>query len=134
MDGFWRHPALPIGVVLVVLGLGNWVASRDKIAEYEHRVREPDPSEGPSSLEGFTHLTPRTNATLLERLHPHFGDYGVAEARRDFYTVVQSGGRFIVVTGLLLIGIGLLQRWRDRRLQRAASRPSIAPRIPLADA
>src|SRR5271156_6563284 len=109
MDGFWRHPALPIGIVLVVLGLGNWVASRDKIAEYEHRVREPDPSEGPSSLEGFTHLTPRTNATLLERLHPHFGDYGVAEARRDFYTVVQSGGRFIVVSGLLLIGIGLLQ-------------------------
>lgn len=134
MSGFWRHPALPIGVVLLVLGLGNWVASRDKISEYERRVREPDPTEGPSSLDGFTRLTPRTNATLLERLQPHFGDYGVAEARRDFYTVVQSGGRLIAVTGLLLIGIGLLQRWRERRLQRAATGPSIAPRTPLAGA
>src|SRR5271169_6223156 len=127
MHVFWRHPALPVGVVLLVLGLGNWVASLDKISEYERGVREPGPIEGTSSLDGLSHLTPRTNATLLDRLHPHFGVYGVAEARRDFYTVVQSGGRLIAVAGLLLIGVGLLQRWRQRRLQRAATGPPIAP-------
>jgi hypothetical protein len=134
MHAFWRYPALPVGVVLLVLGLGNWVASHGKIAEYERRMQEPDLIEGPIALDGFTHLTPRTNATLLERLHPHFGTYSVAAARRDFYTVVQSGGRIIGVIGLLLIGVGLLQRWRERRLQRAAPHSPIAPHIPVAGA
>jgi hypothetical protein len=134
MHGFWRYPALPVGIVLLVLGLGNWVASHGKIAEYERRMHEPDPIEGPIALDGFTHLTPRTNATLLERLLPHFGTYGVAAARRDFYVVVQSGGRLIAVIGLLLIGVGLLQRWRERRLQRATTHSPLAPHPPVAGA
>lgn len=121
MHGFWRHPALPIGVVLLVLGMGNWVASRSKIAEYARRTSELTPIEPTASLEGFKRLTPRTNTTLLQRLHHRFSEYGVAEARRDFYIVVQSGGRLIAVVGLLLIGGGLLQRWRERRLRRMAA-------------
>jgi hypothetical protein len=81
--------------------------------------------EGSGSLEGFSRLTPRTNAMVLEHLHRRLGDYGVADAKRDFYTVVQSGGRLIAVIGLLLMGVGLLQRWRDRRVRRpAASAPA----------
>jgi len=125
MRGFWRHPALPIGVALLVLGLGNWVASISKIAEYERRLREPMVSEPVVSLEAFKKLTPRTDATLLERLHRRFGEYGVDEARRDFYTVVQSGGRLLAVIGLLSIGVGLLQRWRHRRLLRGAGGPRL---------
>lgn len=127
MQGFWRHPALPVGIVLLVLGLGNWMASRSKVLEYERRGRAAEPAERAGSLEGFKRLTPRTNATLLERLHRRLGDYGVADAKRDFYTVMQSGGRLISVIGLLLIGIGLLQRWRERRLQRTAAGPPAAP-------
>lgn len=134
MQGFWRHPALPIGTVLLLLGLGNWVVSRSKVLEYERRARLPELMEPASSLEGFTRLTPRTNATLLERLHHRLGDYGVADAKRDFYTVVQSGGRLIAVVGLLLIGVGLLQHWRDHRVQRTASRPPLAPAAPAARA
>lgn len=127
MQGFWRHPALPIGTVLLMLGLGNWVVSRSKVLEYERRARAPELMEPANSLEGFARLTPRTNATLLERLHHRLGDYGVADAKRDFYTVVHSGGRLIAVIGLLLIGVGLLQRWRDRRVQRTAPHPPLAP-------
>ena len=126
MQGFWRHPALPAGIVLLVLGLGNWMVSRDKILEYERRSRAPGVVEGSGSLEGFTRLTPRTNAMLLERLHRRLGDYGVADAKRDFYTVVQSGGRLIAVVGLLLVGVGLLQRWRDRRVHRPPARSPVA--------
>jgi hypothetical protein len=123
MRRFWRYPAVPIGIVLVVLGLGNWVGSHSQVVEYEQRARESDPVEGADSLRGFTRLTPRTSATLLDRLQPHFGDYGVAAARRDFYAVVESGGRIIAVIGLLLLGIGLLQRWRERRLERVPAPP-----------
>jgi hypothetical protein len=48
-------------------------------------------------------------------------------AKRDFYTVVQSGGRLIAVVGLLMIGVGLLQRWRERRVLRARAHRPIAP-------
>ena len=132
MQGFWRHPALPIGVALLVLGLGNWLVSRSKVLEYERRARAPEIVE--SSLDGFSRLTPRTNATLLERLHHRLGDYGVADAKRDFYTVVHSGGRFIAVIGLLMIGAGLLQRWRERRMSRARAHRAMAPPAPPAHA
>jgi len=121
MYGFWRNPALPVGIVLLVLGLGNAIASHSKLVEYERRAGGPAPLERPE-LEGFQRLTARTNATLLDRLHRRRSDYGVVDAKRDFYTVVHSGGRFIAVLGLLLIGIALLQRWRERRLLRVASR------------
>ncbi|MGH7790107.1 MAG: hypothetical protein ACRERC_24785 [Candidatus Binatia bacterium] len=120
MHGFWHYPALPIGAALLVIGLGNWVASRDKVLEYTRRAQLSEPLDRPGSLEEFKRLTPQTNAALLERLHRGLGEYGVADAKRDFYTVVQSGGRFIAVSGLLSIGIGLLQRWRQRRLTRLA--------------
>ncbi len=129
MQGFWRHPALPIGILLLVLGLGNWMGSRSKVLEYERRARAPELVERTGSVEGFKRLTPRTSATVLERLHHRLGDYGVADAKRDFYTVVSSGGRLIAVIGLLLIGIGLLQRWRERRL-RPAGGPPVAPPAP----
>jgi hypothetical protein len=119
-------------MVLLVLGLGNWMTSRSKVLEYERRGHSAEPTERTGSLQGFQRLTPRTNATLLERLHPRLGDYGVADAKRDFYAVMQSGGRLIAVVGLLLIGIGLLQRWRERRLQRVSAGPPGAPAAPTA--
>lgn len=123
MQGFWRYPVLPAGMVLLVLGFGNWMVSHSKILEYERRAHGPDVVERSESLQEFTHLTPRTNAMVLERLHRRLGDYGVADAKRDFYTVVQSGGRLIAVVGLLLIGVGLLQRWRERRINRSITLP-----------
>lgn len=132
MQGFWRHPALPAGLVLLALGLGNWMVSHSKVLEYERRANAPELIQRGGSPEGFTNLTPRTNAMVLERLHRRLGDYGVADAKRDFYTVVQSGGRLIAVTGLLLIGVGLLQRWRDRRISRATAGPPLFPPTPAA--
>jgi hypothetical protein len=127
MDGFWRHPALPIGAVLLVLGLGNWFASRGKLQEYERRAHAPDEIAATASLEGFKRLTARTSTSVLDRLQRRFGEYGVVDAKRDLYTVGESGGRLIAAVGLLLIGFGLLQRWRERRLARTLSRPPLAP-------
>lgn len=125
MQEFWRHPALPIGIVLVVLGLGNWLVSHDKVVDYARRASAPAPLAWPDALSDFKRLTPRTNATLLERLHRGLGDYGFADAKRDFYIVVQSGGRFIAATGFLLIGWGLVGRWRVRRTRRPSARRAL---------
>jgi hypothetical protein len=52
----------------------------------------------------------------LQGLHRGVGDYRDADAKRDFYTVLQSGGRFFTFVGVLLVSVGTLQHWRRRRL------------------
>ncbi len=116
MQAFWRFRALPIGLVLLVLGLGNWGVSRTKVIEYTRRAGTPEPVETRASYAEFQRLTARTNARLLQGLHRGAGDYRDADAKRDFYTVLQSGGGFFALVGLLLVGVGSLQHWRHRRL------------------
>jgi hypothetical protein len=116
MRAFWRFRALPIGLVLMVLGLGNWGVSRTKVIEYSRRAGTPEPVESRASYAEFQRLTARTNARLLQGLHRGAGDYRDAEAKRDFYTVLQSGGRFFTLVGVLLVGVATLQHWRRRRL------------------
>jgi len=116
MRDFWRYPALPIGMTLIVLGIGNCSVSRSKILEYSQRVEAPQLAEAQAPpLNDFRHLTPRTNERILEGLHRGPGAAGVAEAKRDFYAVVESGGRFIAILGGLLVGLGAAQHWRQRR-------------------
>ncbi|MBX3027705.1 hypothetical protein KF840_22650 [bacterium] len=119
MQWFWRYPMLPVGLVLIVLGVGNWSVSQPKVAEYTRRASAPDPIDTRSSFADFARLTARTNSGVLEGLHRGTGDYGDAEAKRDLYTVLDSGGRFIAMLGLLLAGIGLIQHWRHRGPARA---------------
>jgi hypothetical protein len=118
MQQFWRHPTLPVGLVLIVLGLGNWSVSQPKVAEYTRRASAPDPIDTRASFEDFQRLTARTNSGVLEGLHRGTGDYRDADAKRDLYTVLDSGGRFIALVGLLLSGIGLFQHWRHRGTAR----------------
>jgi hypothetical protein len=121
MQGFWRHPALPIGLVLIVLGVGNWSVSQPKVAEYTRRASAPDPIDTRASFEDFQRLTAHTNSGVLEGLHRGAADFRDADAKRDFYTVLDSGGRVIALVGLLLTGIGLLQQWRHRRASHLAN-------------
>lgn len=121
MHGFWRFPALPIGLVLLVLGVGNWGVSLPKAAEYARRASAPEPIEPRLSFADFDRLTSRTNAMVLESLHRGVGEYGINDAKRDFYTVVESGGRLTAALGVLLAGIGALQHWRRRAMQRLAA-------------
>lgn len=121
MQWFWRYPTLPVGLVLIVLGVGNWSVSQPKVVEYSRRASAPDPIDTRASFEDFQRLTARTNSGVLEGLHRGTGDYRDAEAKRDLYTVLDSGGRFIALVGLLLSGIGLIRHWRHRGSTRVGA-------------
>ncbi len=114
----WNSTLLS-GVVLVSLGLGNWFVSRDKVAEYSHRAAAGN-SIRTGTLAEFENLTPRTNAALIERMHKGPNDYSLADAKLDFYRVVESGGRIFTVIGLLLIGTAILRQRSKHRLQTAS--------------
>lgn len=118
MSALWRNPMLPVGIVLVVLGMGNWLVSWNKILEYSQRTVDV---EEPALLDDFPALSARTNSSLLERLNHRTVDYTLADAKLEFYQVVRSGGRTLSALGLLLTAAALLRTWRERRLRTSAS-------------
>jgi hypothetical protein len=118
MSQLLRHPLLSIGVLLFVLGAGNWVVSRNKLAEHAERIDSRSAIDTSQDLSEFPHLTPEMNAALLQRLHRGAGRYTFQAAKLDFYAVIHRGGRFLAVLGLVLIGFAVRQSWQSIRRPR----------------
>lgn len=90
---WWRNTLFVVGLTLIALGIGNWVTGAQRLGEQEALLARlgSDPGE----------LEAREQAL-------------VARSRLDFYHVVESGGRLLVATGLLVSTAGAL-RWRRPR-------------------
>ncbi len=116
---FWNHPLLPIGIVLLVLGIGNCAISRAKVAEYSQRLRVTQ-NVASTDLSQFPNLDGRTNASLLRRLHRAPATASMASAKYDFYVLVDNGGRLLALLGLVLAGIGGFRLAGDRPSHPAA--------------
>lgn len=124
MSRFWRHPLLPVGLVIFALGIGNSWVSGGKVSEYSRRLKGAAALESPAPIEGFDHLSPRTSETLTRRLHRGAGHSSMAAAKRDFYALAYNGGRFLALIGLALALAGAWSLYLDRshstrRSQRA---------------
>lgn len=110
-----RSKVLPIGMVFLVLGLGNWSISHNKITEYTQRSRAGNSVDSVTSFGEFPKLNARTNTMVLERLRHGPAEYTFTDAKLDFYKVVEGGGRTLALMGLALIGMALVQSWREAR-------------------
>jgi hypothetical protein len=116
MASLWRNPWLAIGAVLVILGAGNWLVSRNKIAEYTPRAAAAEGLIEPAPpLDEFPYLAERTHRTLLLPLREGVVDENPASAKLDFYRVVRDGGLVLLLLGWFLIAVALLQTRRARR-------------------
>jgi hypothetical protein len=93
------------GVLLVLFGIGNWVAGAVRTRPYAaYLERNPGPRFPSQGLK----------ADLLEAPDEKRQERDVARAKLEFYQVVQSGGRFMVLLG----SICLLGGWVARRSRR----------------
>jgi hypothetical protein len=122
----FRHPLFPVGLLLIVLGFGNWYTGKDKGAEYEDLLatgKLPSPVE---AFEDFRELDAHTSATLLRSLQRGSDESALVNAKLDFYKVVQSGGRIFVLVGLFCAAAGLVRSYR----QHVADRSPTAARAP----
>lgn len=87
---WYRNLPLVVGLVLMLLGLGNWLTG--EIRTEEHRA-----------------------SALAERANgagPSAEEIEIARVRMDFYHVVASGGRLLAAGGFLLAAIGLARHLR----------------------
>jgi len=94
---WYKNPPLVAGMVLLVLGLGNWVTGAIRMQEYQERV---DLSRIAPSQGGLSPSAP--SAIEAE----------IAVGRVDFYHVIASGGRLMAAAGFLLVTFGLARALR----------------------
>ncbi|MBI1815692.1 MAG: hypothetical protein HYR72_11980 [Deltaproteobacteria bacterium] len=109
-----RTPAFAIGLVVLVLGIGNWIAARNRLAEYDDAV--PAATTGTlGNFEEFTELDARTNAELLRPLMRGVDPQAAADVKVDFYKVVQIGGKLFAFVGAGLVLFACAVVWRRPR-------------------
>jgi hypothetical protein len=109
-----RHPAFGVGLLLLVLGVGNWSVAHGKLAEYTDSLSIQDtPRVG--SIDEFKELDARTNAELLRPFRRGVGAYAMANVKPDFYKVVQTGGQLFSFIGVGFVLFASASVWRRSR-------------------
>lgn len=117
-----RSPLLPVGLLLVIIGFGNWYTGQDKGAEYELLLAAGNLPAPVEQFEDFRELNAHTTATLLSPLQRGADEHTIANAKLDFYKVVQSGGRLLILLGLFCAAAGMIRSWyRQRQADRSLS-------------
>ena len=117
-----RSPLLPVGLLLVIIGFGTWYTGQDTGAEYEQLLAAGNLPAPVEQFEDFRELDARTTATLLTALQRGADEYTIVNAKLDFYKVVQSGGRLLILLGLFCAAAGMIRSWyRQRQADRGLS-------------
>jgi len=115
-----RNPGLWVGLALIAIGGGNWINGAVKLSEYE-AVASQRPANTDLRLPvEYPHLNERTNAALLEPLHSRVTTRSLAEGKRDFYSVVLTGGRLIALLGVFSVVVSTVL---ERRRSASVSAP-----------
>jgi len=116
-----RNPLLPVGLLLVILGFGNWYTGRDKGAQYEERLATGNIPAPAVHFDEFRELDAHTTATLLSPLQHGSDQHALIATKLDFYKVVRSGGRILILLGLFCIAAGLIRSWYRQRGERTST-------------
>lgn len=101
-DRWYKSTLLVTGLVLLVLGIGNWVTGTVRLREHEAIVRAPSPTP---------HVVARPHAGVAGSSQE---EIEIARGRMDFYHVVASGGRLMTLVGFVLVTFALARRLRPQ--------------------
>ncbi|HVM96077.1 MAG TPA: hypothetical protein VMT89_06795, partial [Candidatus Acidoferrales bacterium] len=86
--GALRNPLVPVGLVLLLLGFGNWYTGYDKVAEHERLLAGGNLPARVEQFDEFRELNSHTNATLLRFLQAGDDARSVINDKVDFYRVL----------------------------------------------
>jgi hypothetical protein len=96
----YLNPFFALGVVLVLLGAGNWIVGAVQVAHYRAMVEAGSKTGLEDSYRSFQELTPRKSREVLSRIHEEQEKYDAARVKVDFFHVVLKGGLLLVLVGL----------------------------------
>ena len=106
-----KNRLLIAGITLVFLGVGNWFFGVVRSAPYVAYVAEhPGPKKIERSLKAQLLLPPDEERERRD----------IAYAKLEFYGLVQSGGRWMILLGTVLAGIAWRRQARIPRTPEKA--------------
>ena len=103
---------LMVGLLFLLLGIGNWIAGVTQIARYEKMVRSEAVTGLEDSYRNFQELDRQKNEGVLRRINEDREKYNAIRLKLDFYYVVLTGGRLFFFAGLLLSFISAIRAIR----------------------
>ena len=106
-----RAPLVIVGMLLTVIGFGNIYTGSTKIAEYEQSLKVVRIEDQPQRRSDATRLEPHLRSTLLDSLAGQQDPLSFQRAKLDFYRVVYSGGRLIILLGMFCVAAGVIHFW-----------------------
>lgn len=107
---------LVAGVLLLVLGIGNWIAGAVELTKYQSLLRKTAETGLEDSYRSFQELDQQKNEEVLRRINEDRERYNAARVKMDFYYVVVSGGRLLFLIGALLTFFSLIRLIRQDTL------------------
>jgi hypothetical protein len=107
---------LVAGFLLLILGIGNWVAGAIALSKYQNLLRKTAETGLEESYRSFQELDQQKNEEVLRRINEDRERYNAARVKMDFYYVVLSGGRLLFVIGGLLTFFSLIRLIRQDTL------------------
>jgi len=117
---------LVAGFLLVVLGIGNWIAGAVELTKYQGLLRKTAETGLEESYRSFQELDQQKNEEVLRRINEDRERYNTARVKMDFYYVVLSGGRLLFLLGTLLTFFSLIRLIRQdtlSKIRRLGTRP-----------
>ena len=92
-----------LGLVLIVLGLGNWAMGDSRLRKYQEVMDHALAVEGEAVAKPF-----RGTLSILEGRGENHHSFAAARLKYDYYRVVHRGGILLLCLGLLMVaGAGL---------------------------
>jgi len=104
---------LVAGLMLLLLGIGNWIVGAVQITKYQRLLRSTAKTGLEESYRNFQELDLRKNEEVLQRINKDREKYNTARVKVDFYYVVLGGGRLLFFIGLFLTFFGLIRLIRQ---------------------
>ncbi len=104
---------LVAGLMLLLLGIGNWIVGAVQITKYQGLLRNTAKTGLEESYRNFQELDLRKNEEVLRRINKDREKYNTARVKVDFYYVVLGGGRLLFFIGLFLTFFGLIRLIRQ---------------------
>ena len=115
LKDLYLKPGFVVGLVLVLLGAGNWIVGSVQVNHYRAVVAAGAQTGAEGGYSGFRERTPRESREVLGRIHEEREQYDAARVKMDFFYVVLAGGLLLFLTGLALASFALFKSFTATR-------------------
>ena len=115
---FYSSYLLVAGLVCLFLGIGNWIVGAVESGKYQRLLYKTARTGLEESYRNFQELDHQKNEEVLRRINEDREKYNAARVKLNFFYVVLSGGRWLLIIGMILTVVGIIRLIRrDAQIQ-----------------